>query len=249
MDVVNVDTQMGFAFFTIITTFYFILNYFVARPSKVDVASKSMTTARLSLSVCYFLLLASSQFLLNLQLTAGMCNGVYHYQTAVYVTLIPWVLIFGILLLLLAVFPGWLSPFSNTLGYLMTTMLGIKKVIRDVFKDPNSSSSGVDDKAKETIQYIYGNQSLLINEITISNFEEFRTSMGDLLREDALKAGTNEISKLAKLKDMVYLKELVAQYVWYLLSGSLVIAIATNSIITSGCNYTGAEYSELSRTN
>ena len=240
MDVVNVDTQMGFAFFTIITTVYFILNYFVGRPSKNN-PNESM--AGVSLSVCYFLLLAISQFLLNLQLTAGMCDGFYQYQTAVYVTLIPWVLIFGILLLLLAIFPGWLSPFSNTLGYLMTTMLGIKKVIRDVFKDPNSS---VDDKAKETIQYIYGNQSLLINEITISNFDAFKDSMSDLLRDDASdQEGTSKITKLDKLKDMVYLKELVAQYVWYLLSGSLVIAIATNSIITSGCNYTAAQYSEL----
>lgn len=245
MDVVNIDTQMGFAFFTIITTVYFILNYFVGRPSRV----KKGGLASFSLSFCYFLLIATSQFLLNLQLTAGMCKGVYQYTTAVYVTLIPWVLIFGILSLLLTVFPGWLSPFSNTLGYLMTTMLGIKKLIRDVFKEPGNENS----KAKETLQYIYGNQSLLINEITISNFEIFKDNMKELIRTEAMSNSNTEdkdkITKMDKLKDMVYLKELVAQYVWYILSGSLVIAIATNSIITSGCNYNETKYSELSRTN
>lgn len=243
MDVVNIDTQMGFAFFTIITTVYFILNYFVGRPSRV----KNGGLASFSLSFCYFLLIATSQFLLNLQLTAGMCKGVYQYTTAVYVTLIPWVLIFGILSLLLTVFPGWLSPFSNTLGYLMTTMLDIKKLIRDVFKEPGTDDNS---KAKETLQYIYGNQSLLINEITISNFEIFKDTMKELIRPDAMLNSNPEdkITKIDKLKDMVYLKELVAQYVWYILSGSLVIAIATNSIITSGCNYTETEYSELSRT-
>ncbi len=243
MDVVNIDTQMGFAFFTIITTVYFILNYFVGRPSKV----KNGAMASLSLLVCYFLLIATSQFLLNLQLTAGMCNDIYQYTTAVY-ALIPWVLIFGIISLLLTVFPGWLSPFSNTLGYLMTTMLGIKKLIRDVFKEPGSN----DNKAKETLQYIYGNQSLLINEITISNFEIFKDTMKDLIRPEAMSNSNTEdkdkITKMDKLKDMVYLKELVAQYVWYILSGSLTIAIATNSIITSTCNYSEEEYSQLSGT-
>ena len=31
---------------------------------------------------------------------------------------------------------GWLTPFSNTFGYGLAAMLGIKKTIRNVFKDP-----------------------------------------------------------------------------------------------------------------
>ena len=61
-----------------------------------------------------------------------------------------------ILNLMILIFPGWLSPFSNTFGYLITSLFGVKEKIRDVFKNPDET--GVTDKARETINYIY-NQS------------------------------------------------------------------------------------------
>jgi|TARA_B110000114_G_scaffold169266_1_gene193029 hypothetical protein len=151
-------------------------------------------------------------------------------MNAAYITLVPWVLIFGILNLMLLIFPGWLTPFSNTFGYGMTVMLGIKKVIRNVFKDPGTVS-GQSDKATEALNYIYGNQSLLVNEITMENFEQFLGSMSKLLKTGA------DSKEVVVLKDLIYLKELVAQYSWFVLTGSLVISVATNSIINAGCSY------------
>tara|TARA_B110000285_G_scaffold100847_1_gene114844 strand:- start:7576 stop:8328 length:753 start_codon:yes stop_codon:yes gene_type:complete len=226
MEIVSPETQFGFVFFMILTTLYFVLSYLLCKPSR-GVKSQSFG---LMLSVCYYLMVLCGQYLINLSTTASLCNGVYQYMNAAYITLIPWVLIFGILNLMLLIFPGWLSPFSNTFGYGMTTMLGIKKVIRNVFKDPGTVS-GQSDKATEALNYIYGNQSLLVNEITMENFDQFVGSMKTLL-----KAGT-DTKDVKILKDLIYLKELVAQYVWFVLTGSLVISVATNSIINAGCNY------------
>ena len=139
---------------------------------------------------------------------------------------------------MLLIFPGWLTPFSNTFGYGMTVALGIKKVIRNVFKDPGTVQ-GQSDKATEALNYIYGNQSLLVNEITMQNFEEFLVSMKTLL-----KVGEDS-KEVVSLKNLIFLKESVAQYMWFLLTGSLVIAVATNSIINTGCNYSEESLKEL----
>ena len=50
-----------------------------------------------------------------------------------------------------------------------------------------------------------------------------------------LKTGADQRCKI--LKDLIYLKELVAHYMWFVLTGSLVISVATNSIINAGCSY------------
>ena len=236
MEIVSPETQFGFVFFMILTTLYFVLSYLLCKPSR-GVKSQSFG---LMLSVCYYLMVLCGQYLINLSTTASLCNGVYQYMNAAYITLVPWVLIFGILNLMLNIFPGWLSPFSNTFGYGMTTMLGIKKIIRNVFNEPGSSN-GQSDKATEVLNYIYGNQSLLVNEITMDNFEQFIKSMNSLL-----KAGedTNDVKIL---KDLIYLKELVAQYIWFVLTGSLVISVATNSIINAGCSYNEEDIKGLSK--
>ena len=98
---------------------------------------------------------------------------------------------------------------------------------------------GQSDKATEALNYIYGNQSLLVNEITMQNFDEFLVSMKTLLK---VAADSNEV---VILKNLIFLKESVAQYIWFLLTGSLVIAVATNSIINTGCNYSEESLKEL----
>lgn len=232
--IVPMETQFGFVFFIIVTTLYFVLSYILCKPSR---GPKSQSFG-LMLGVCYYISVLFGQYLINLMTTYRMCNDHYQYLTAAYITLVPWVLIFGILNLMLLIFPGWLTPFSNTFGYGMTVALGIKKVIRNVFKDPGTVQ-GQSDKATEALNYIYGNQSLLVNEITMQNFDEFLVSMKTLLKVDAVS------KEVVILKNLIFLKESVAQYMWFLLTGSLVIAVATNSIINSSCNYSEESLKEL----
>ena len=232
--IVPMETQFGFVFFIIVTTLYFVLSYILCKPSR---GSKAQTFG-LMLAVCYYISVLFGQYLINLMTTYRMCNDHYQYLTAAYITLVPWVLIFGILNLMLLIFPGWLTPFSNTFGYGMTVALGIKKVIRNVFKDPGTVE-GQSDKATEALNYIYGNQSLLVNEITMQNFDEFLVSMKTLLKVAA------DSKEVVILKNLIFLKESVAQYMWFLLTGSLVIVVATNSIINSCCNYSEESLKEL----
>ena len=53
-------------------------------------------------------------------------------------TIIPWIIIFGVMNIDLIIFPGWVSPFANTFGYGAMNLLGLKdllKVILNLDKD------------------------------------------------------------------------------------------------------------------
>ena len=47
-------------------------------------------------------------------------------------TIVPWVLIFGMVVVMLNVYPGWISPFSNTFGYGLTKLAGSKFTESDI---------------------------------------------------------------------------------------------------------------------
>tara|TARA_B100001769_G_C22112606_1_gene602512 strand:+ start:9189 stop:9854 length:666 start_codon:yes stop_codon:yes gene_type:complete len=210
---------LGMAMFSIITIFFYIIKYF-AKANWVDWG--------------YYLMLALSQMLINYNIHSKMCHesnpdraSHKKWQTTMTNTLIPWILIFILLKLMLIIFPGWLSPFSNTFGYLVTTMFGVKDVLKNIFKQPGTESV---DEFKATINYIYSNPTLLINEITTDNFDDFIETMN---RGGLLEKGSNNNQEY--LKKLVGLKEIVAELIWTLLTGILTINIATNQIINASC--------------
>ena len=64
-------------------------------------------------------------------------------------------------------FPGWKSPFSNTLGYFIAFLSGIKPAFLKLLKKPESiDASNIEDKALlESINHIYNDVSTMINEL------------------------------------------------------------------------------------
>jgi len=82
----------------------------------------------------YIALLMIAQFVINMNLTKEIC-GFNQFGVALWTTLVPWTLIFGILFLLILVFPSWLSPFSNTIGYAMCYITGISSFFKGILHD------------------------------------------------------------------------------------------------------------------
>jgi hypothetical protein len=171
------------------------------------------------------------EYVINLDLTGKIC-GSNQVFTAIFVTAIPWILIFGVFNLMIMLFPGWLAPFSNTFGYGFVKILGLSKVIHEIFKSKNASDS--DEKIQQSLAQIYGNESLLINQITPSNFSEFWKNSSILF-----KSGVNGDPTLkGKLEDFVRIKYLVSEYIWYILIGSLITSVSYNYILNAGCKKT-----------
>lgn len=222
---VNVDTYMGVAqlFFFIFTTLYFTA-YFISYIWSISSDNHPWTSSNRRQNKFIFIYVASillSQLLINFIQLNNLCKGNINIGNVIIIIIAPWLLIFGTLVTLLNMFPGWLTPFSNTLGYLVAGRFNnINQLINDLF---NTSE---DNKGSENIiKSIYENKSLLINEISTSNFETFIKGMN---------IDNNNVN-LRRLYTVVYAKELVAYWLWYILTGSLAISIVSNSIITYRC--------------
>lgn len=198
--------------FTIITILYSVVNYFSSKDGK-------KSNKKLLLSI-YIVCVLVSQFFINLKSTQNIC-GTNQPTMAVMITLVPWVFVFGSLILLLTLFPGWKSPFSNTFGYILTKIMGIQKVFNNIL---------VSDSKNKMLAKLYEDNSLMINEITPSNFEDFwqHFTKSNLLNKTA-NSYKNQLYNLVKMKDIV------SETIWYLLSGNIILSIGENYLTTMKC--------------
>lgn len=208
--------NMGLVIFVIITVIYFIISYATEESS--------------SNFAIYILLLLGIQIGISINLTKELCGEVQIKNAFLY-TILPWTLIFGILNLLLLVFPGWLKPFSNTIGYYIANFSGdLNNILASILKTHmDTKNSGLN----ETLGKIYENQALLINEIPNAEegFENFWKNLSDggLLADDA-------DSKKDDLQKIVKLKFIISKFIWFTLSGLLTISTSYNYLVKSGCN-------------
>jgi hypothetical protein len=213
------STFSGFAFFTLV---YFIIKYFVGKNPN---SSKSV----MILMAIYIIIVMLMAYGSNVQSIKQMCGEPY-FGLALMATIVPWTFIFGILNVALIMMPGWKAPFSNTFGYLLVKMNGIQGVFNDIFKAKMgkitiNKASNLDN----ALEKIYSDKSLLINELTPANFEAFWTNFKPLFKADAG-------SYKEKLYNMIRMKDLVSEFIWYLLVGLIVTTLSSNYIIGMGCN-------------
>ena len=192
-----------------------------------------------ALFVIYFILILVSQFILNIYLAKQMCNSPSNVGTAAIATIIPWVLIFGLLNLLLTMFPGWLAAFSNTIGYAVARIVGVSSLFTEkllnVGTPPNKD-------ALKVIQNILSDPSTIINTLNdenVLNFwnksvnvKLFKTDF-QVINVDDGKNLDNEL--FYELKKYIMLKNLVSYFIWYLLTGILITSISYNYMLTVPC--------------
>ena len=189
--------------------------------------------------VIYMLLLIIGEFFINIALTKAMC-GSNQMSSAAFMTIIPWFFIFGVLNLVLMMFPGWLAPFSNTIGYGITKILGLNDLLSDIFKaklKPEELKIANIGAMAEALEHIYNDKSLLINEITEENFDNFWTNMSPLFKPKV----KDSVEMKKRLFDYVRLKDIIAEYIWFMLTGILVSSVSYNSLVNNGCKQTVKE--------
>lgn len=180
--------------------------------------------------IVYFMTLLVLQFGLNVNLTKALCNEV-HFKTAFFYTMFPWIFIFGLLNLMLIIFPGWLKPFSNTFGYfIVNTGGGLSNIFGKILKSKEQTQNS---DLSAALGQIYQNPSLLINEIPnpTVGFEDFWHNLdkGGLLISNAKDYYT-------KLQDLVRLKFIISKSIWLGLTGAFTIVTSYNYIIQAQCS-------------
>jgi hypothetical protein len=211
--------------FVILTIIYFISKYFLQKNNKINYLTISL--------VIYLCSLIISELIINIKLTKAIC-GSNQWGTAFIVTALPWIVIFGLLNVLLTIFPSWLIPFSNTFGYGITKLAGISGVFNNILEPRD----GVTGPLAETLEKIYDDKSLLINQIgnTDQAFDKFWNSLNK-----AKLLQPNASNFRGQLRDLIYLKNIVAEFIWSLLAGILTASASYNFIITSACSHSVAD--------
>ena len=227
------NPSLAMFLFFLITSIYFAIK-FNADPSKSSVYFG-----------IYMLVLIIGEFFINMSLTQAMC-GTPQLSSALFITLVPWFLIFGVLNLVLMVFPGWLAPFSNTFGYGVARLFGINNLLNDIFKakiNPEDLKTENMGAMAEALEHIYTDRSLLVNEITQENFDNFWTNMSPSFKPKI----KDDLSMKKRLFDFIRLKDMVAEYIWYMLTGTLVTSVGYNYIVNKGCTQSVKEIKQRSK--
>ena len=208
----------------------------------------------------FFLVLIIGEYFINLAMSKDIC-GFDQEKTAVIATILPWFLVLGVLKAALIVFPGWLSPFSNTFGYIFVSVVtDLKDVFNNILTpqfdltpakagaaQTGGGDGGLQDSADvpadevknkrdigRALEQIYTDQSILLNELNLGNLDRF----WDSFKESRLIRPSAKVDDLEKIRKFLIMKSVVGEFVWLVLCGMLVVSISYNYLLNMGCSFT-----------
>ena len=209
--------------FIILTLFFSIIRFVLAG-----------TAAEKMFTVIYFLLIISIQYSVNTASLQEKCGNISHGK-ALFFTIIPWLFIFLLLYVCLIIFPGWRGPFSNTFGYAIVSVMGVKSLLlNEILEDENILKEKKQKDLLDVREDIFKSPDLLINEITPENFELFWQKLTPIFRKTA---GDHKQS----LNKLVRVKDIVADFVWFCLAGAFTISVSLNNITSVECQQSASD--------
>jgi len=169
-------------------------------------------------------------YFINIAILQEHCGNVNTFNL-LFATLMPWILIFANMMYILTKFPSWKTPFSNTFGLLFVRFAGCNTAFLEILK-PQETVQG------KSFHYVYSDPSLVINEFTMENFDEMLKKLNHII-------DINATEKINVFKQFVKLKEIISEWIWYLLTASIAISVSYNHLISSKCTKTTEEYTKI----
>jgi hypothetical protein len=184
----------------------------------------------------YVFVVMIGQFALNAAIIRSTCGGTMAetLSSAGFYTFIPWTLVFGVLVLILIVYPGFKSAFSDVVGYFWVSS-GVKKILDTLLMNaaPSKESDSNMQSVSDMIVKIYSNNSLLVNQIVPSNFDKYWGILQPLMKPEYRGDGGNELK--GQFFQLVSTRDKIGECMWYLYAGILVVSLVQLNIATGGC--------------
>ena len=241
------NTYINLITFIIITILYFFklkptLTYDILNdPNKLLNYTKSNY---IYLGV-YYLFVLLSQIILNSAVIINLCGGSISKNIGVasLITILPWTLIFGVIIIVIIVFPGFKSAFSDVLGYfyvsnsahtLLSNLLLIDDKISSEIDNATINDANTQKAMKNaanTIIKLFGNVGILINQIVPSNFIDYWNLLDPLMKPEY----KNNEQIRSEFLNLVISRDNVGEAMWYIYTGILLISIVQYNITTRGC--------------
>jgi len=196
----------------------------------------------------YFFAILVIQFIVNAYLITETCGGniTQNMSASGTFTFIPWSLIFGAVIVVLIVYPGFKSAFSDVVGYyyvagsankLLTELLVNKDIQNNIDADGASTAQQKANmqQAADMIIKICGNTSILINQMVPSNFVEYWNILKPLMKPQYQTDGPQTDAKRNELFELVVTRDNIGEAMWYIYTGILITSIVQLKIATRGC--------------
>jgi len=239
--------------FIIITIIYYTilkpkLTYEKLKSAESSDEMSTYSSSNNTALIIYMILVLISQFVINIGYIINTCGGDIpsNIGAGFLITLIPWVFIFGLLVSMLIIFPGFKSAFSNVIGYFcvygsandILTQLLINPDIENTMKQDNLSD---EDKKKyqsvaDAIIKICGNTSIIINQIVPENFLESLATLSPLMKPEYQQDNSDSIELKQKLLNTVLIRDNIGEALWYINTAIIVTSVIQYNIATRGCN-------------
>jgi hypothetical protein len=244
------NSYLNIVTFLLTTLFY----YMIIKPSLTYEKSinpeqyKAYKSDNYMYLAIYFLLVLVIQFIVNSSVIASACGGniTENMGAAGVFTFLPWTLMFGVIIVILTIYPGFKSAFSDVIGYFWVSSSASKiltelLVNQDVQSKIDSDASLTPEKKKEmqsaadTIIKICGNTSILINQMVPDNFNDYWNILTPLMKPQYQTDSVETAGIRGQLFDLVVTRDNVGEFMWYLYTGLLLISIVQLKITTRGC--------------
>lgn len=244
-------SYLSLLIFSIITIIYYIFPSIGKLPITMDILQNNNlltyynnNLTRLGL---YFLVIVVSQFGLNAMYLINKCGGSAgtNVGMAALITFIPWILIFGIMMGVLIIYPGLKTAFSDVIGYfvvagksndILSSILVDVNIDETLEKEVNvqDKDKGSMKKTAEAILKLCGNKSILINQMSPENFLSVWNVIKPLMKNGGNIPDIDQ--KQEELLKLVVLRDNIGEGMWYLYTAILLISIISYNLASRGCS-------------
>lgn len=237
------------------------------------------------ITVAYFAIIIIIQISINSQTILDKCKGYTQPIGVLFsTTIIPNVLILGLIYFVITLMPSWKYPFSYVFGMVSSKLRKAWESLRHVPKDEEEKKTPL---LMKVWTKAFGTESTkFIKKITKENFTEFFrkafendgllqkptdriedmikicekeddieyvTALNSKERANHVGVDKNNFEKAEKtynsiksIYQYVMRKDLVAQCIWFLLAGFLLMNVTQDTISSIECEYTAEQLREIS---
>lgn len=243
IDVGTPDPKKSIIFFIMLSLMYGIFVSTIIINS-VSIEQVEENSTNFIFILIYILLLIIGMYFLNLNIAKSICqNDTAQYSNVFFATILPWIIVFGILYFILEIFTGWVRPFSNTIGYVVVSLLGVEDIIVKLLNKEQKEPS-----ITKALGQIEQNKSKFINEFEPdkSQFKEFIEKLqAEGLTKNTFLTGNKITPDELELFKLVNIKHIIGKLMWYILAGTVISSISYNYIINIKCTQTLKDVEKL----
>lgn len=201
--------------------------------------------------IVYVLLVIITQFFINVGIIVNKCGGSLNnnFAAGALMTFIPWVFIFGVVVLVLIIFPGFKSAFSNVIGYfavagqantVLNDLLVNANIQEALNRETDPSKKAALQTSAEAIIKLCGNASIMINQIVPENFTQYWSILQPLMKEEYQSSSSTynkdaEESLKTQLLGVVVMRDNIGEALWYFYTAVLLISIVQYNLSSRAC--------------